>query len=228
MNELGLASLDDYRARLALDPDEWAVLDRLCRITISRFWRDREVFERLRLDVLPSLASSDVLSVWSAGCASGEEPYSVALAWHFGTGASSSSRLRVLGTDVDEALLARARRAIYSRATLRELRPEWIERAFIDREDEMELRPEMREGIEFREHDIRSELPAETFSIISCRNLVLTYFDPLLRNEVLGRIIDRLAIGGALVVGIHETVPVALRGRVAPWDHARAVYRRTR
>jgi chemotaxis protein methyltransferase CheR len=117
-SELGLPDLAAYRAYLERHPDEWALLDQLTPITISRFYRDRGTFEFLAQEVLPALAaqaserSSDRLEVWSAGCASGEEPYTVAILWEqeladrFPTHA-----IRILATDVQPAMLARARRA---------------------------------------------------------------------------------------------------------------------
>ena len=85
--ELGLSDLTAYRAYLETHPEEWAVLDQLTPITISRFYRDRGVFEHLAREVLPTLAArainrgSDSLEIWSAGCASGEEPYTLAILW---------------------------------------------------------------------------------------------------------------------------------------------------
>jgi chemotaxis protein methyltransferase CheR len=86
-SELGLPDLAAYRAYLERHPDEWALLDQLTPITISRFYRDRGTFEFVAQEVLPALAaqaserSSDRLEVWSAGCASAEEPYTVAILW---------------------------------------------------------------------------------------------------------------------------------------------------
>lgn len=79
--ELGLADLAAYRAYLETDPAEWAGLDALTHITISRFRRDRGVFEVIDRQVLPQLARRSSLSAWSAGCASGEEPYTLAIGW---------------------------------------------------------------------------------------------------------------------------------------------------
>src|SRR6185295_20147796 len=85
--ELGLADLEAYRAHLEAHDDEWPVLDALCRVTISRFYRDRAVFDRLRLEILPAFAEraaargESVVRAWSAGCASGEEPYTLAMIW---------------------------------------------------------------------------------------------------------------------------------------------------
>jgi hypothetical protein len=91
LRELDLETLRDYEAHLEAHPEEWATLDGFCRITISRFYRDRGVFDTLRDRVLPDLGSiaearrASVIRAWSAGCASGEEPYSLSLAWELGT-----------------------------------------------------------------------------------------------------------------------------------------------
>jgi chemotaxis protein methyltransferase CheR len=98
--ELGLSDGAAYRIYIEGNADEWDRLDRFCRITISRFWRDPAVFESLRDSVLPALGST--VSVWSAGCASGEEPYSLVLA-----AAEAGIAVRVLASDVDAALLDR-------------------------------------------------------------------------------------------------------------------------
>src|ERR671930_2654015 len=104
--ELDLPDGASYRAYVQSNPEEWARLDALCRITISRFWRDAAVFETLRDHVLPALGPT--VAAWSAGCASGEEPYSLVLA-----ATDAGVAVRVLATDVDDTLLARARTACY-------------------------------------------------------------------------------------------------------------------
>ena len=88
IRHLELEGVDDYQAYLRAHDDEWARLDALCRITISRFSRDRGVFETLAERVLPELAQvvrergDQKLRIWSAGCASGEEPYTLSVLWH--------------------------------------------------------------------------------------------------------------------------------------------------
>ena len=86
MHELGLGNFAAYRARLEADPTEWRILDECCHITISRFFRERDVFEVLRTRVLPDIAARAEregrnVQVWSAGCASGEEPYTIKILW---------------------------------------------------------------------------------------------------------------------------------------------------
>ncbi len=231
LRALGLADLDAYRDLLEREPAEWRALEPLCAIPVSRFWRDRAVFAGLERTVLPALAQvartagRDALECWSAGCAGGEEPWSLALLWH----ARLAQRfpgleLRMLATDVDAAQLARAERGCYRASSLKELPPELREKAFERLDELLCLRPALRAGVEFACRDIRGELPTRSFDLILCRNVVLTYLAPDLRLEVMQRIIGRLRTGGALVVGLHETPPAGL-ATLAPWPGLRAIWR---
>jgi chemotaxis protein methyltransferase CheR len=231
LRALGLADLDAYRGLLERTPAEWSALEALCAIPVSRFWRDRAVFAALERVVLPELARAAhaagraTLDCWSAGCAGGEEPWSIAALWH----ARLAQRfpgleLRVLATDVDAAQLARAAHGCYRASSLKELPPELREQAF-ERSDGVRcLRAEMRGGVEFACRDIRGEPPMRSFDLILCRNLVLTYFEPILRLEVMQRIIGRLRPGGALVIGLHEAPSSELRG-LEPWPGLRGIWR---
>ena len=215
LKALGLQGAAAYRARLEADPAEWEVLDALCRVTISRFYRDHRVFDVLREELLPALLrdararGEDVLRVWSAGCASGEEPYTVAVLFRFGLApAFPGMRLELLATDADEALLERARRGCYPPGTLRELPAEWAARAFtLTAEGEQCLTPELRGVPTFRTQDLRAELPEGPFHLVLCRNVAFTYFAPPLQREVLARLMERLVPGGLLVIGAHESLP---------------------
>jgi chemotaxis protein methyltransferase CheR len=211
--EVGLSGADAYRAYLEGNEEEWDVLAGLCRVTISRFWRDRAVFEALRDVVLPDLGPT--VSAWSAGCASGEEPYSLVLA-----AAEARIEIHVVATDVDSALLERARRACYEESSLRDLPGDLRGRAF----DDGRLRPEYREPVEFLRHDVRHGAPGGPFDVALCRNLVFTYFADELQREVGRHLAHSLRSGGALVVGVHEALPEGLN-ELEPWPPAGGVYR---
>jgi chemotaxis protein methyltransferase CheR len=211
--ELGLSSADAYRGYLIAHEEEWDVLAGRCRVTISRFWRDRAVFEALRDEVLPELGPS--VSVWSAGCASGEEPYSLVLAAD-----AAGVDVRVLATDVDPVLLERARAARYPESSLRDLPAPLRAEAF----DDGRLQPRYRERVELVRHDVRVGAPGGPFDLVLCRNLVFTYFVDDLQREVGGHIACALAAGGALAIGAHEALPEGLAG-FEPWPAARSVYR---
>ncbi len=230
--ELELSGVAAYRERLGADPAEWAELDFRCRVTVSRFYRDRALYEDLAARVLPALARSaseagrQEVRAWSVGCASGEEPYSLVLAWRLGGGHGGSGlALRVLGTDIDPVLLDRARRACYPPGSLRELPGGWLRRAFREEGEALCLRPEFRAGVELRRQDVRRDLPEGLFDLVLCRNLVLTYYRPGLQREVLARVGKNLREGGALVIGSQETLPAETE-ELAPWSGARGVFRK--
>ncbi|MBW1878571.1 MAG: chemotaxis protein CheR [Deltaproteobacteria bacterium] len=228
MGALGLSRLEEYRRRLEVDSEEWGVLDRMCRITISRFWRDRKVWEDLADTVLPALDAAarergdERLRVWSAGCASGEEPYSVALVGAFLL--TDPLPIAITATDVDPCMLERARDGRYQVGSLRALPEGWRVRAFEALGGKWALREAFRVGVRFLEQDVRYQVPAGPFDLVLCRNLAFTYFTPVLQRAVAARIAGALVAGGALVVGCHEAVPP--EAPLVPWEGVRSVYYR--
>ena len=230
MVELGLTEIGDYRARLEADPVEWSALDSLCGITISRFYRDRAVWDALRDEVLPALAQGAIeageeeLRFWSIGCASGEEPYTLSIVWTLGIAHRYPGlRLHVLGTDFDEHVLKRAQAAIYSSATLRDLPVAWRKRALEPERGLFRVRDEFRAAVELHQADVRQALPEGMFRLILCRNLVFTYFDEALQLDTLGRLSTKLCEDGALLIGRHEKLPPG--AGLAPWHPALGIFR---
>jgi len=231
LGELALPSIHAYRDYLQAHPDEWHVLGELCRVTISRFYRDRSVFDELAERVLPALANQviaeggRIVRCWSIGCASGEEAYTLAILFHLRLRPRFPAlQLRVLATDVDEQVLARARRGVYAGASLKDLPPDLRARAFVQAADVYELRAEFRQDVEFRHQNVRSAQPVELFHLALCRNLVFTYFDDALQAHALERIAARVLPGGYLVLGVHESLPeTACRSQ---WGGASPIYQK--
>ncbi|MEW6519278.1 MAG: protein-glutamate O-methyltransferase CheR [Thermodesulfobacteriota bacterium] len=216
LGELGLDGVAAYRNLLKERSGEWQELDRLCRITISRFLRDREVYDFLADPVFPALAvqararGEAALRCWSAGCCAGEEPYTLALLWQYllAPQLAGEVRLEIVATDVDPAMLARARAGRYGRGSLRELPAEWVRGSFRREQDDFVLSEPVRSRVAFLCHDLRDEPPfAAQFQLILCRNLAFTYFDAASQLAVLARLCRSLRPGGALVIGCHERLP---------------------
>jgi len=239
LRELDLEGPAAYRAHLEEHPEEWATLDACCRISISRFQRDRAVWDALATRVLPALArfaalrGDAVLRAWSAGCASGEEPWSLRLLWDLRLAARHPGlALEIVATDADPHLLARARRARYPASSLRELPAACRVRAFALRRGRGEaralavLRPEHRHAVAFRRQDLRQRMPRGPFHLVLCRNVAFTYFGAVLQGEVLAGLARRIVPGGALVLGLHESLPAS--AWFAAWPKARAVWQRQR
>jgi chemotaxis protein methyltransferase CheR len=232
MSELGLEDHTGYRRYLELHDGEWTQLDRMCRVTISRFYRDRGVFEMLGNEVLPELASvargseRNVVTAWSCGCASGEEAYSLAVLWH-GRVAEGfpETVLKIEATDSDPRVLERAREGNYTEGSIRELPVDLRQTAFEGEEEPYRIREDLCESMIWRCQDVRKETPPGPFDLLLCRNLVLTYFDKALQREVMEGVMAALRPGGALVIGSHERLPL-LSVELEPWSASLPIYRR--
>ena len=213
--ELGLADIESYQQYLSRYPDEWQRLDSLCGVVVTRFYRDKLVFAKLTEQVLPHLAitasassSRNELRVWSIGSASGEEAYTLAIIWqHLLSPQFPALELYILGTETAPHLIKRSQQACYRSGSIKNLPEELRNTAFTLSNDQYCLKPEYRERVKFRQQDIRTTLPDETFDMILCRNLVLTYFDEPLQQAILKRLLMQLRPGGWLVLGIHELLP---------------------
>ena len=214
MRELGLGSLTEYRVHLERDPDEWPRLDALTNVTISRFYRDRAVYDFLVSQVLPTLveraraSGRSTIRVWSAGCANGEEPYSLAIIWELAmASATRDLRLEVLATDIRSVVLQRAERARYPSSAMKDLPEPWRDTAFDTEGDELVLLPRFRRAVTFMEHDIRSGPPDGRFDLVLCRYLAFTYFDDTGQRKTLRALVRATRPGGALVLGNREELP---------------------
>lgn len=233
IHQLELADVDAYRDYLQNHQKEWPVLDHLCRVTVSRFYRDKVVLEHVRTEVLPELAQiaiqagDNTLRGWSAGCAMGEEAYSLVLIWDKATGNDFPQLdIHVVGSDIDELLLQRARRACYTYGSVKALPKDWLQSEFSLEDSYYCLKSRLRGKTSFCQQDIRDRQISGPFHIIFCRNLVFTYFENPLQLAMLAYIRDNLVDGGALILGGHETLPEGCSG-FEPWSRQRAIFRKT-
>ncbi len=213
LRTLDLDDLAAYRRRLQRDPFEWPHLDDCCRITISRFYRDRRVWEVLGRDLLPGLfrraarREPPLLRIWSAGCGAGEEPFTVAILLRLGPAPLPGHLgLQIVATDLDTHQLERAGRAVYPQSSVRELPAEWRRQAFVQAPGgKYRLLAPYHRGVDFLLQDIRRDAPPGPFDLILCRNLVFTYFDSSTQERCLERLVARLSPDGWLIVGRHES-----------------------
>ncbi len=231
LGQLGLSGAGAYRDYLRSHPAEWQVLDGCCRITVSRFYRDRAVFDHLGQKVLPELAATAIrhgqseIRCWSAGCASGEEVYTVAILAATGPLAKTAGvRLRMVATDADQHVLERARRARYPASSVKDVPAGWLTGPLAPSGDEHVVRSDLRHDVEFHCQDIRREWPDGPFHLVLCRNLAFTYFDQPLQRSVLRRMIERILPGGVLVIGKQESLPET-PSQIIPWGRNLGTYR---
>jgi chemotaxis protein methyltransferase CheR len=224
MEELGIHEFPRYLELLKRAPEEVAVLRSLLHVTITRFYRNRRVFDVLSGRVLPELAARGIpVRAWSAGCASGEEAYSVRIAWEELPGGKPP--LVLLATDIDPVSLARASEGIYGESSLREMPRDLREKYFSREGGAFRIREDVKAGAEFRRHDLLSGIPPGKFDLILCRNAVFTYFGADSRVAAARAFSSALFPGGWLVLGRTEKLPPEAGPYFQPAYPAEKIYR---
>jgi two-component system CheB/CheR fusion protein len=208
MFQLSLGSYADYGDYIRTHPDEVSELLNTLLINVTEFFRDPPAWEILRHEILPSLLKrlkpGHSFRAWSAGCASGEEPYSIAilLAEHFGPRMADYD-IKIYATDIDEEALNTARRGEYSLDAVRRIRPEWREKYFYGK-GMMRVNREIRRLVIFGRSNLAQDAPISHVNLLVCRN-VLIYFDSELQKQILTRLHYALEPGGILFLGKSES-----------------------
>ena len=204
-------TIREYHGYLTDHPEEYGNLVSSFLINVTEFFRDPEHFEYLQGEVLPGLVEearqrNGGLRVWSAGCATGEEAYSLAIALSEVMGNDPDlSRARIFATDIDEEAIEFARRGIYPASSLRGLSEERVARYFDEVDGQYQIRKSIRSLIVFGEHDISRRSPFPNIDLCVSRN-VLIYFASELQKRALQLFAYSLRDGGYLVLGKAETV----------------------
>ena len=211
MQELGCLNIEQYLFQLESHSEARATCERCLRVTISRFFRDRELWRTLAAPILPDLIERfyPPIRIWSAGCACGEEPYSLAMIWD---GLAHPPALDLLATDASGVCLSRARKGIYSRSSLKGVPDKISQRYFQSRKGGRQflIRPHRLSPIRWQQHDLLNPPPEDgPFHMILLRNNLLTYYQRPHLHAAFERILSVLVPGGYLVVGAHERLPVS-------------------
>ena len=226
MAQNGVHDYSEYQDYLEVHPDEFTTLFNTILINVTGFFRDPETWDYLRTTAVPAmLASSEdgtPIRVWSAGCASGEEPYTLAmmLAEILGEG-QFKHRVKIYATDVDEEALAAGRLAVYSEKDLDALPPDHLSRYFEPNGSRYAFRKDLRRSVIFGRNDLAQDAPISRVDLLACRN-TLMYFNAETQSRILSRFHFGLARAGLLVLGKAEMLlshgslftPVDLKRRV--------------
>jgi two-component system CheB/CheR fusion protein len=209
MAEVGATSFRSYLERVRENPAENLHLLNTVLINVTEFFRDPQAWQALRDEALPAIVGSihpgDTLRFWSVGCASGEEPYSLAIliSEYLGS-ALLDYHIKIYATDIDEDALGVARRGEYSVEKLRRVPPQMREKYFTGKGSVVRVGREIRRLTIFGRSNIVSDAPISHCNIVVCRN-VLIYFDSKTQNQVLSRIHYALEPGGILFLGKAES-----------------------
>lgn len=210
MAATGHQNFNDYVHYVRQHPEERQRLVRSFLIKVTEFFRDPELYTYLSEQVLPELIRGasergGEVRIWSAGCATGEEAYSLAMAVFDLIGTSHDLSVRIFATDLDEDAVTFARRGIYSARSLSRVPQDVRGRHFVERGDDYEIRKHLRSLMVFGEHDLGQQAPFPRIDLVFCRN-VLIYFNQALQRRALQLFAFSLRTGGYLVLGKSETV----------------------
>jgi chemotaxis protein methyltransferase CheR len=223
MRATGAKTFREYNIILRVDPEEYHhLLDRLT-IHVSHFFRDAVMYKALSNTVVPELKKRNHIRIWSAGCANGEEPYSLAMLFY--ENKVRGKIVSILATDIDQACLSRAREGVYKESSLVEVAPEWRQRFFNHQGDQWVVSNELKEVVAFQPNDLTGALPAGPFDLIVCRN-VMIYFTSQLQMQLLNQFYTLLSPGGYLVLGKTEVLLNECRDLYKIIDLSERIYQR--
>jgi two-component system CheB/CheR fusion protein len=226
MHTVEVETFEDYLDYLQVHQEEFEALFNTILINVTSFFRDPDVWDYLRAEVLPALLAdrpaSSPVRVWSAGCASGEEAYSIAmlLAEHMGL-EHLAERVKIYATDVDHDALTQARHGSYPARLVADLPPALLDKYFDANGDTFVVHRDLRRAVIFGAIDLIQDAPISRVDLLLCRN-TLMYFNAEAQARILSRFAFSLNPNGVLVVGraemlfSHSTlfVPVDLKRRL--------------
>lgn len=226
MDRAGVETYERYLDVLQANPDEFSALFNTILINVTSFFRDPFAWEFLRREVVPSLVAErgpvSPIRVWSAGCASGQEAYTLAMILAEELGAEDfRQRVKIYATDVDEEALTEGRAAVYSEKAVESVPPDLLEKYFEKSNGRYVFRKDLRRAVIFGRNDLVRDAPISRVDLLTCRN-TLMYFNADTQRNILGRLHFALAPQGALFLGHAEMllshgdrfIPVSLDHRV--------------
>ncbi|MFJ4712142.1 CheR family methyltransferase [Streptomyces sp. NPDC088785] len=208
MADVGIASYADYRDQLETNADEFGALFNTILINVTSIFRDTDAWTFLQSEVVPellaSIAPEEEIRVWSAGCSSGEEAYSLAIMFAEILGIEEAlNRVKIYGTDVDDEALRDARSGLYPARSLEPLPAELREKYFEQNGSQFSFRSDLRRRVIFGRHDITRDAPISRLDLLVCRN-TLMYFNVEAQIQIIDRFHFALRENAFLFLGKAE------------------------
>ena len=202
-------TLSSFAHLLEENQNEVDLLVKDILIGVTKFFRDAEFFEKLKhtviYNILENSGSTDPIRIWSAGCSTGEEAYSLAILFHEAMDEKKLHRdIKIFATDVDTKAIEQAGKGVFSESIVDDVSAERLARFFIKRNDQYQICKDIRKMIIFAPHNMLSDPPFGKLALICCRN-VLIYFQPVLQKGLFAIFHSALKNGGYLFLGKSET-----------------------
>jgi two-component system, chemotaxis family, CheB/CheR fusion protein len=231
MAAINVHNYADYLDYLEVHPDEFGSLFNAILINVTSFFRDPDTFEYLRSEVVPALLQKkgphESIRVWSAGCASGEECYSIAMVLAESLGPDQfRDRIKIYATDVDEEELAIARLGSYGERQMEDVSEDLRARYFDGNGTRWVFKKDYRRNVIFGRHDLLDDAPISRVDLLVCRN-TLMYFNHEAQSRIVNRFHFALRDGGVLVLGRAEML-LNFTGMFAPVDLKQRVFTKVR
>jgi len=205
LKKYGMNSYSEYLELLKKNKDKWLeFLDKLT-INVTEFFRNPEKWEYLKQEILPKLIKNhnSRLKLWSAGCSTGEEPYTLSIILNE---LGISSKSTIIASDFDEGALQKAKRGLYNKKSLINLDDENIRKYFKKiGEDQYEIKDSIKNNVTFKKINLLTDEFEKNFDLIICRNVVI-YFDNDAKDKLYKKFYDALNSGGILFVGSTERI----------------------
>jgi two-component system CheB/CheR fusion protein len=229
MQTIGVADYTSYLEYLEVHADEFGPLFNTVLINVTEFFRDaaswQALAERVLPDILAAKGPTDTIRCWSAGCASGEEPYTLAILLAEALGEQElRRRVKIYATDADEEALTAARLGSYPESRMSTVPPELLDRYFEKSGDRRVFRPDLRRSLIFGRHDLVQDAAISRVDLLICRN-TLMYFNSETQAKILSRFHFALNHNGYLFLGRAETL-LAHGNSFRPVDLKRRIFQR--
>lgn len=203
------ASFEEYVERATDDAGELDLLYHDLLIGVTRFFRDPDAFKRLETELLPEMLKrhpkGEEFRVWVAGCATGEEVYSLAMLLHEAMTPEQFQRVKIFATDVHRASLDLASDGVYEASSLANVSPERKRHYFTQDGDKFRINGDLRQSVVFAEQNVVKDAPFTRLNLISCRNMLI-YLKPGIQRKVISLFHFGLRLHGVLFLGPSETV----------------------
>jgi chemotaxis protein methyltransferase CheR len=228
MEQLGCRHVDAYIAALKNRDTLRSECEQLMTVSISRFFRDHGLWETLLRDILSGLIDRDItpVNIWSAGCASGEEVYSLKIVWEtLSRQFDELPMMEILATEMNPVYLSRAREGIYQRSSLKELPEEFLPIFFQSHKKHFAVKSFLKKGISWELYNLLFDVPEKRFHVILLRNNVLTYYGAELKSRAFRNVIERLEPEGFLIIGSHEQIPIS-KSELIPFRECSYVFQK--
>ena len=208
MQSLAIDSYSDYLDYLEVHPEEFVQLFNTILINVTSFFRDRSVWDYLSTEIIHRLIAGkeplEPIRIWSAGCASGQEAYTLAILLAEALGVEQfRERVKIYATDMDEEALHQARQAIYSAKEVADIPPELLAQYFEHSNSHYTFRKDLRRSVIFGRHNLVGDAPISRINLLVCRN-TLMYFNAETQANILDRFHFAMTEGGFLLLGKAE------------------------